>query len=457
MEKMKASILVSDDDSAVLGTARIYLKQHFTEIHTTTNPGVIPELMQANQIDIVLLDMNYKRGEIDGEEGFHWLRRVKEIDSSVQVICMTAYGEIDLAVQTIKEGAADFVIKPWENEKLYATILSTIKLRFSTLEVDKLKGTQQKLSEDSNQSFQHMIGDSLPMRKILNTVEKVAGTDANVLLLGENGTGKELIARMIHHRSLRGTKVLIRVDLGALHENLFESELFGHLKGAYTDAKEDKHGRFELADGGTLFLDEIGNLSLNHQAKLLTALQSSEVTRIGSNHAVKVDIRLVCATNVPLYAMVEEQKFRQDLLYRINTVEIQIPPLRQRQEDIPPLVEHYLKAYCKKYNKEEIKAGKADLKILKSYHWPGNIRELQHAMERMVIMSDDQKLDLGDLIGGKTLERNDALTQSFNLQENEKVLILKALEKNNGNVTQTAKDLGIDRLALYRRFNKFGI
>lgn len=455
-KKVEANILIVDDDPAVLGTARIYLKQQFTHIQATTNPGLIPELMYEHNVDVVLLDMNYRRGEIDGKEGFGWLAKIHEIDRDVQVICMTAYGEIDIAVKAIKAGASDFVIKPWENEKLFSTIQSALKLRKSTREVDKLRNTQRKLTEDVYEEFKHIIGNSLPMQKVFKTIQKVADTDANVLILGENGTGKELVARAIHAHSARGEKVIIRVDLGVLNENLLESELFGHVRGAFTDARDDKYGRFELASGGSLFLDEIGNLSPPSQAKLLTAIQNGQVSRLGSNAIIDVDIRLICATNMPLYQMVEEGSFRQDLLYRINTVEVQLPPLRQRKEDIPDLLAHYLSIYRRKYNKPTLRFNKSDIKKLQRYTWPGNVRELQHSVERMVIMAEYDQLDVRDVLHDSTAVPT-FQAENFNLLDNEKALILRALEKNNGNVTQTARDLGIDRLALYRRFNKFGI
>ena len=457
MDKQKASILIVDDDSAVVGSARMFLKQKFTNIQALTNPGLIPDLFSDHDFDVVMLDMNFQKGETNGSQGFKWLDWIKRRNPATQVICMTAYGEIDIAVRTIKIGAIDFVIKPWENEKLYATILSALKLRDSRLEIDRLKSTQKELVKGINSHGEHIIGRSIAMQKILETAEKVAQTDANIMLLGENGTGKEVLAKMIHNRSHRHERSFIRVDLGALQENLFESELFGHVKGAFTDARDDKIGRFELARQGTLLLDEIGNLPMTLQAKLLTALQSNQIQKVGSSEIVETDVRLISATNMPLYDMVSKATFRQDLLYRINTVEIVIPPLRHRQEDIPLLLDHFLSIYCRKYDRPQMKIQKSDMKKLQKYHWPGNIRELQHAVERMVIMSEDNELDLMSILAPNRNRIKSDQEENFNLMENEKTLILRALEKNNGNVTQTAKDLGIDRLALYRRFNKFGI
>ena len=354
MPKTEAKILVVDDDIDVLNTARMYLKQQFTLVQIENNPENIPLHFERESYDVVLLDMNFKKGENDGAAGLHWLNRALEIDPNAIVILITAYGELDLAVKAVKAGATDFIAKPWKNEKLYGTITSALQLRQSKLEIDRLKNTQKTLVDEIDQKFENFIGESLPIQKVFTLIEKVGPTDANVLILGENGTGKELAARALHRHSERKNSVFINVDLGSISETLFESELFGHVKGAFTDAKEDKPGRFELASGGTLFLDEIGNLSLPLQAKLLTVLQQRTVRRVGSSKEIPIDIRLVCATNMPLYDMVQEGTFRQDLLYRINTVELKMPALAERKDDIDLLVKHFMDMYGKKYKKPKL-------------------------------------------------------------------------------------------------------
>jgi len=349
-------------------------------------------------------------------------------------------------------------LKPWQNEKLIATISAALKLKQSYKEVDKLKNTRKQLQEDSNQPFKEIIGKSKAIHEVFQIIDKVAKTDANVLILGENGTGKELVARALHLKSARKDNVFIGVDMGAITESLFESELFGHRKGSFTDAKEDRAGRFEVAHGGTLFLDEIGNLSLTLQSKLLTVLQNRHVTRIGSNKPLPIDIRLVCATNMPIYEMVKENKFRQDLLYRINTVEVHLPPLRERQEDIAQLADHFVKMYCQKYRKNVKSISPNALKRLEKYRWPGNIRELQHAIERVVIMCDNEVLNPDDfffLMSGP--QDNNIQTDNFNLEDIEKSIIQKAINKYQGNISKAAKELGLTRASLYRRLEKHGL
>ncbi|KYG80498.1 DNA-binding NtrC family response regulator [Roseivirga ehrenbergii] len=457
MSKTEAKILVVDDDIDVLNTARMYLKQQFTLVQIENDPEQIPDHLEREAFDVVLLDMNFKKGDNEGEEGLKWLNRILTIDPNAIVILITAYGEFDLAVKAVKSGATDFLPKPWKNEKLFGTIQSALQLRQSKLEVDRLKSTQKTLSSEIDQKFENFIGESLPIKKVFSLIEKVGPTDANVLILGENGTGKELAARALHRQSERKDKVFINVDLGSISENLFESELFGHVRGAFTDAKEDKPGRFELASGGTLFLDEIGNLSLPLQAKLLTVLQQRKVSRVGSGKEIPVDIRLVCATNMPLYEMVKEGTFRQDLLYRINTVELRMPALAERTEDITLLVRHFIQLYGKKYQKPKMRIDHNTIAKLKKYHWPGNIRELQHAIERAIILADDHKLTADDFVLQPNRSNKRLEEDILDLSEMEKRLILKALDKNNGNVTRAAKDLGIDRLALYRRLQKYGL
>jgi DNA-binding NtrC family response regulator len=361
-----------------------------------------------------------------------------------------------MAVRALKQGATDFILKPWQNEKLVATISTAIKLRQSYNEVDKLKKAKEMLEEQISRPFGDIIGQSPAIKNVFSLIDKVAKTDANVLILGENGTGKELIARAIHQRSLRHDSSFVSVDMGAITETLFESELFGHKKGAFTDAREDRPGRFELANKGTLFLDEIGNLSLSLQSKLLSALQSRQVTRVGSNQSIAVDIRLICATNMPLHNMVKEGTFRQDLLYRINTVEIQVPPLCERVEDIPLLAQHYLNHYAKKYHKRVVKIDTEALDKLKRYAWPGNIRELQHSIERAVIMTDSDTLHDSDFLLSRSLS-NTTPNDTLNLDDVERAAIAKALQLHNGNISKAAEELGLTRASLYRRMEKYGL
>ncbi|MEM1321476.1 MAG: sigma-54 dependent transcriptional regulator [Bacteroidota bacterium] len=458
--KKEARILIVDDEEDILFTLRLFLKQHFTMVRTEHNPHHIPRLMRQERFDLILLDMNFRKGDTSSSDGLQWLRKVIELDPQATVIMITAYGDVKTAVEAVKAGATDFVEKPWRNEKLLATILSAMKLRQSQQAVRQLESRQKVLSADIDQQYGEIIGNAPSMQQIFSTIEKVARTDANVLILGENGTGKELIARAIHRQSLRNKEVFINVDLGAIPESLFESELFGHKKGAFTDAYEDRVGRFEVASGGTLFLDEIGNLSLPLQAKLLTVLQGRQIRRVGTNQPINIDIRLVCATNMPLYDMVKEQGFRQDLLYRINTVEITLPPLRQRREDIPLLVDHFLKTYARKYQKPGLKISAAALNKLQDYQWPGNIRELRHAVERAVILGDGQALQPQDFLfhdsagdaGGDTVKM-----ETYNLEEMEKWAIRQVLDRYRGNITKAAKELGLTRAALYRRMEKYDL
>jgi DNA-binding NtrC family response regulator len=417
-------------------------------------------VLNNESYDIILLDMNFTKDVSSGKEGYYWLERILEIDPSAVVVLITAYGDVDTAVQAIKAGATDFVLKPWDNQKLLATLHSAMKLRESKLEIKDLRTKQKHLNEDLNNKYLEIIGQSLVMEKIYETIDRVAKTDANVLILGENGTGKELVARAIHRNSHRANEVFINVDLGSITETLFESELFGHMKGSFTDAKEDRAGRFEVASGGTLFLDEIGNLSLPLQAKLLTAIQNRTITRVGSNKIIPIDIRLVCATNLPIYDMVKENKFRQDLLYRINTIEINMPPLRERDDDVVLLANHFLNYYSKKYNKSVNKISDAAISRMKKYSWPGNIRELQHSLERAIIMSVTSVLQPEDFIfnsKGQEKDEDAFLIENFHLEEVEKVLIRKVLKKYNGNITQAATELGLTRSSLYRRLEKYGL
>jgi DNA-binding NtrC family response regulator len=402
--------------------------------------------------------MNFAKGATTGQEGFYWLDRTLELDPSIIVILITAFGDVDMAVRAIKEGATDFVLKPWQNEKLLATLSASLNLRNSRLEAKNLRTRQKQLIEDLDQPFHDFIGVSTSMQEVFDVIQKVGQTDANVLILGENGTGKELVARALHRHSPRSEEVFISVDMGALSETLFESELFGHVKGAFTDAREDRAGRFEIASGGTLFLDEIGNLPFTLQSKLLRVVETRAITRLGSNKSIDIDVRLICATNLPILDMVAQKEFRQDLLYRINTVEIQIPPLRERPEDIPLLLEHFLKMFCKKYQKNIKRLNVATIKKLEKYHWPGNVRELQHAIERAVIMSDEQILQPSDFFFSSPESGTDGMMfDDFNLEDIEKTIIRKVISKYGGNISHAAKELGLSRTSLYRRLEKYGL
>ena len=457
-EKEIGKILIVDDDEDVLLAAKMLLKKHAHQVIIEKNPNKIPFLINNENFDVILLDMNFSKDITSGKEGFYWLNEITNRDPSAVVIMITAFGDVEMAVRALKEGATDFVLKPWQNEKLLATISAAIKLRKSYDEVDHLKQTKKQLQDDSNQPFREIIGNSTAIQEVFDVIEKVAGTDANVLILGENGTGKELVARALHQQSRRSDNVFIGVDMGAITESLFESELFGHKKGSFTDAKDDRAGRFEVANNGTLFLDEIGNLSLPLQSKLLTVLQCREVTRIGSNKPIPIDIRLICATNMPIYDMVADNSFRQDLLYRINTVEIHLPPLRDRQEDIPLLAEHFVNDYCKKYRKISKTFSASGIKRLQKYSWPGNIRELQHAIERAVIMSEEDTLSPEDFFFlANNPSSNDIQVDNYNLEEIEKNIIQKAINKHNGNISKAAKELGLTRASLYRRLEKHGL
>ncbi|GEO04852.1 sigma-54-dependent Fis family transcriptional regulator [Adhaeribacter aerolatus] len=456
--KIDCRILIVDDEEDILTAGRIFLKQHFTFVRTEPNPNKIPYHLQNDSYDVIMLDMNYTAGATNSKEGFAWLSRILEIDPAAIVILITAYGDVELAVRALKEGATDFVLKPWQNEKLLATLTAACRLRKSTQEVKNLVDRQRGLNQAMNAHYSDFIGTSAPMQKVYQTIEKVGATDANVLILGENGTGKELAARALHRKSRRVDEAFVSVDLGAVSETLFESELFGHAKGAFTDAKDDRAGRFEVASGGTLFLDEIGNLSLALQSKLLTALQSRQITRLGTNKPKNIDIRLVCATNMPLYEMVSQGRFRQDLLYRINTVELHLPPLRERKEDIPLLAEHFLNLYNRKYQKSNLGLEKATLKKLTEYHWPGNIRELDHAIERAVILSDQATLRPTDFdFMQPTPAAPIALAEDLTLETLERMMVQKMLSKHAGNITHAARELGITRTALYRRIEKYGL
>ncbi len=458
MAGKKGRVLVIDDDKDVLLAARLLLKQHAQKVHIEANPEMIPALLQREDYDVIFLDMNFSRDASSGTEGFHWLRKIKEHDPEAVVVLITAYGDVEMAVRAIKEGATDFVLKPWQNEKLLATFFAALSLRLTRREAEGLRTRQEQLAADLDQPFHEFIGESPLMLEVFDTIGKVAQTEANVLILGENGTGKELAARELHRRSKRSREVFIAVDMGALSETLFESELFGHVKGAFTDARENRAGRFEIASGGTLFLDEIGNLPLPLQAKILTVLESRKVTRLGSNTPRHIDVRLVCASNMPLFEMAEEQKFRRDLLYRINTVVISLPPLRARGEDVMLLANHFLRVYARKYKKKIRGLLPETFSRLMQYQWPGNVRELMHTVERAVIMIDGPVLRPEDFPLGESIAGEEERTfETLSIRENEASIIRKALAANDGNLSAAARELGLSRPALYRRMEKYGL
>lgn len=451
----KGKVLIVDDNKSVLSALEILLQFEYEKVDTLGNPNLLSSFENLSDYDIVLLDMNFSAGVNTGNEGLYWNREIKKRAPHISVIMMTAYGAIDLAVQALKEGATDFILKPWNNDKLLATLKSAYQLRKSQKEVSKLKEKESSLKQVINQNKNYIIGNSKALTSVLNLVQKVAKTDVNVLVTGENGTGKELIARELHNLSNRKNEVFIGVDMGSISETLFESELFGHTKGAFTDAKEDRAGKFEAANGGTLFLDEIGNLSLQTQAKLLSAIQNRVVVRVGSNKTIPVDIRLVCATNCNLEKMVADGLFREDLLYRINTIHVQVPALRERDGDVLILAEFYLNKFMTKYGKLGLRINNQAQEKLLAYSWPGNIRELQHTMERAVILCDGNVLKPTDFIlnekGTPTLD-----TTNVTLSEMELLLINDALKKHDGNYSAAANQLGISRQTLYNKIKKTG-
>jgi two-component system response regulator HydG len=452
MQLKHASLLVIDDDPDVLTAVKLLLKTESREVVTEKKPEHIRSLLSSRHFDLILLDMNFDSYINTGNEGLYWLKRIREWSPDISVIMITAYGDISLAVRSLKEGADDFIVKPWHNERLLETISETLRRKAS----GKTAGPPAPLGSIK---YLELLGDSDAMKEIFYRIEKVAVTDANILILGENGTGKDLIAKAIHLQSSRAEQPFVKVDIGALTESLFESELFGHKKGSFTDAGEDRAGRFEAAQGGTLFLDEIGNISLRQQAKLLTALQNRQINRLGSNLPIPIDIRLICATNLPLEELSNERRFRKDLVYRINTVEINVPPLRKRESDIILLARHFAKVYGEKYLKATISFAKDALDKLQQYHYPGNVRELQYTIERAIIMAEKQELTADDIIFSpiETARQSEEQLQETRLSTLERNTILKVIEKNHGNITQAARELGLTRTALYRRLSKYDI
>jgi DNA-binding NtrC family response regulator len=454
---IKGTILIVDDNKSVISALEMMLQYEADKLITISNPNRINEVLEQNEIDVVLLDMNFQAGVNSGNEGLFWLKEILKYDSNISVVMITAYGDVELAVKALREGAIDFILKPWDNKKLLATINAAWKLRSSRKEALLLKNDNQFLKKEIKRTEERLVlGASPTMINVMNIVRKVAATDANVLITGENGTGKELVAREIHNLSKRSNELMISVDMGSITETLFESEMFGHVKGAFTDAKDDRAGKFEIAHKGTLFLDEIGNLSLQSQAKLLSALQNRYIVRVGSNRQIHTDIRLICATNCILPSRVIEGLFREDLLYRINTIQIEVPPLRDRVDDIPVLAFHFLKQYCEKYNKPVKKISTQALEKLANYQWPGNIRELQHSIEKSVILSDSSILGPSDFslhtLSKATNDNNDST-----LEEMEKKLIAESIKKHDNNLSIVSSKLGITRQTLYNKLKKYDL
>ncbi|MBC3765639.1 sigma-54-dependent transcriptional regulator [Neptunicella marina] len=467
------NILLIDDDDDILVAGKLLLKRHFSDVAICNRPEHIPQLLQQTNFDAILLDMNFGPGESSGEQGLHWLSQICEIQPEVTVIMITAHASVGLAVEALKQGATDFVSKPWDNQKLVATVFAAVKLSQSQREASRLRITNQILSQ-SPVSSDEIIGSSQAIQQIKKLIQRAAPTDANVLILGENGTGKELVARALHQQSRRASQVFMAVDLGAVSETLFESELFGHKKGAFTGANTDRIGRLQAASGGTLFLDEVGNLPLHLQAKLLSVLEQRQVTPLGANKAEPIDVRVISATNMSKKALHDEQQFRQDLLFRLNTVEIVLPALRERQADIPLLAQHYLTHYQHKYHKPQLTLSNDAIDAISAYPWPGNIRALRHAMERATILSDGTVLSAHDFQLNPSAPGDAAIPEpcatdfpppvkkpepqdELNLEKHEKQLILQALRQHHYNISHSAKALGLTRAALYRRMEKHGL
>ena len=453
----EGKILIIDDNEEFLVAYEVFLSRHFKTVKTLADPDRIPSLLDKSEFDVILLDMNFSAGIHSGNEGFFWMNRILAADKDATIILITAFGDIDLAIRAIREGASDFILKSWDKEKILSTILSAYQLRMSRLEIRNLKTKQQHLIENEKREFDLCRGSSVQMTEIWKTVEKVAPTDANILILGENGTGKEILAREIHSQSKRRDEIFVPIDVGSISENLFESELFGHVKGAFTDAVGNRPGRIEIASGGTLFLDEIGNLPLSLQAKLLSVLEKREVTRVGASQATPVNIRLICATNSNLYQLCEEGRFREDLMYRINNIQFELPPLRERPEDIPQLVRYFIDKFTSKYNKPGIKISNHALRQLSKNYWKGNIRELRNRVEKAVLLSEESLLKPSDFESNQVNHDPGNETAGYSLESNERNLILKALKRTGNNKKMTARILGINRTTLYNKMKKYGI
>jgi len=457
MGKKRGTILIVDDDQNVLRALEFLLEEQFQGVHTVSNPNLIPEYLEKFKPDALLLDMNFSAGRHSGNEGIYWLREIRKQDEDVVVVMFTAYGDIDLAVKAMKEGAMDFVVKPWNNERLKATLNTAVRLRDSQHQLKDLSRKTESLSAELSKKDFEIIGESEAMGQVLRTVGKVAATGANVLISGENGTGKELIAQELHQRSGRAGQPLISVDLTTVNESLFESELFGHVKGAFTDAKSDRTGRLEIASGGTLFLDEIGNLPFHMQSKLLTVLQNRQVTPVGSNASRSIDVRLICATNKDIPRLIGEGLFREDLFYRINTIHIQVPPLRNRGDDVVLLGEYYLEHYRSKYNRPGLVFEPGALDKLRRYHWPGNVRELKHAVEKAVILTEASMIKEHDFFFHEQQYGARAEDWPLRFEDIEKKAIIRALANNGGRLVYAAHELGVTRQTLYNKLKKYGI
>ena len=449
----EGTVLIVDDNRSILAALRLLLEKYFARVLTLPGPNALDATLREERVDVVLLDMNFTAGINTGNEGIYWLRQIRARRPEVQVVLFTAYADIDLAVQAMRDGAVDFVVKPWDNDRLVAALRNAYNLSRSQREVKQLKEIKRELTAEQPMFW----GTSPAMGRIREIVEKVAATDANILITGENGTGKEMLAREIHNRSRRSGELMVPVDMGAVPETLFESELFGHVKGAFTDARTDRAGKFEVADHGTLFLDEIGNLPLHLQSKLLTAIQSGQIVRVGSNTPRKIDIRLISATNRDLFGMVAEGSFREDLLYRINTIHIDLPPLRQRREDILPLSRKFLERYAAKYQKPITGFDAAAEHELVEHAWPGNIRELQHAVEKAVILSDGGQITPETLLLRPAAAVQTADPGEATLEQMERTMIAQAMVRHGGNLSAVAQQLGITRQTLYNKIKRYGL
>ena len=453
LEMETGRILIVDDNRTLLSALELALQPDFESVTCLSNPKQIPFILQTEKVDVILLDMNFVAGINSGNEGIFWLGEIKKLKPEIQVVMITAFGDVELAVKALKMGASDFVLKPWDNVRLLETIKAAVRIKKSQDKVNRIKEESGTTANDYTRETE-MLGHSGIIQRVCKMIDKVAPTNANVLITGENGTGKELIAKSIHRKSLRASHQMVSVDMGAITETLFESELFGHVRGAFTDAKMARDGKIKIADKSTLFLDEIGNLSLPLQAKLLACLENRQVIPVGANHPIPVDIRLICATNCNLDQMVAEGRFREDLLFRVNTIRIEAPPLRDRDEDIILLANYFLNLYSEKYQKPKlILSGKVKEKF-RHYHWPGNVRELRHVMEKAVILLDGETLQPEDFHFRPTTERDDSRTT---LEEMEKTMVEKALAESGGNMSAAATRLGVTRQTLYNKAKKYGL
>jgi len=454
--RKEGTILVVDDNHDLLIALRVFLSRHFERIETLRNPNLIPETLEKRSYDIILLDMNFRAGVASGNEGIYWLHRILETDPDATVVLITAFGDVELAVKSMKEGATDFIMKSWDEQKILSTVMAAFELRKSRMQVALLRKKQAHLSRELEKNLKICYCQSAAMKELNGMVRKIAATDASVLVLGENGTGKEVVAREIHRLSGRSGEIFVRVDLGAIPETLFESELFGHRKGAFTDAREDRDGRFVIASGGTIFLDEIGNLPLSLQSKLLSVIQNREVYPVGSSTPTGIDVRIISATNMPIGKMITENRFREDLYYRINAIQLEIPPLRNRKEDIPVLAQFFLRKYMLQYQKPELKLYEKTMQNLKKHDWPGNIRELEHTIEKAVILSEEKLISTEHCFPDRHRARPVHKPEILNLEQNEKQVIARALRQEQGNISSAAKKLGINRSTLYMKLKKYG-